>query len=55
MKNEPIKTRAEFRSLPIISDPILPSMPYMARLAKTLISISEGIIKKIIYKRRDYE
>ena len=36
-------------------NPLLPSVPYMTRLAKTLILISEGIIKKNSYERRAYE
>ena len=36
-------------------NPLLPSVPYMARSAKIFISILEGIIKKISYERRDYE
>ena len=39
---------------PLIN-PLLPSVPYKVRLAKYLISISEGIIKFISYERRDYE
>ena len=36
-------------------NPLLPSVPYMTRLAKILISISEGIINKISYERIYYE
>ena len=36
-------------------NPLLPSAAYMRRSAKILILIEEGIIKKISYKRRDYE
>ena len=36
-------------------NPLLPSVPYMTPAAKVLILISEGIIKKISYERRDYE
>ena len=36
-------------------NPLLPSVPYMARLAKILISMSEGILKKNSYERCDYE
>ena len=38
---------ANFNSLP-------PYVPQRERLAKIFILISEGIIKKISYKRRDY-
>ena len=33
----------------------MPSVLYIGRLAKILISIKEGIIKKKSYERRDYE
>ena len=33
----------------------MPSVLYIGRLAKILISIMEGIPKKISYERRDYE
>ena len=33
--------------------PLLPSVPYKAGLAKILISILEGIIKKISYQSVD--
>ena len=36
-------------------NPLLPSVPYMARSAKILNSIIEEIIKNISYERRDYE
>ena len=36
-------------------NPLLPRATYMRRSAKTLISILEGIIKKISYEWRDYE
>ena len=36
-------------------NPLLPSVPYMTHLANTLISISEWIITKNSYDRRDYE
>ena len=34
---------------------LLPSVPYMTRLAKLLILIQEGMIKKISYEHSDYE
>ena len=36
-------------------NPLLPSVPYMALLAKILILILEGITKNISYEYRDYE
>ena len=36
-------------------NPLLPSVPYMAPLAKISIYISKEIIKKISYERCDYE
>ena len=36
-------------------NPLLPSVPNIGRLTKILISIKEGIIKKITYERRAYE
>ena len=33
-------------------NPLLPGVPYMARLAKLFISISEGIIKKFLWTSR---
>ena len=36
-------------------NPFPPSVPIWDRLAKILILIEEGIIKKISYERRDYE
>ena len=40
----------------IVVNPLLPSVPNIGRLTKILISIKEGIIKKIsAYERRAYE
>ena len=37
-------------------NPLPPSVPFIARLAKILIlEAVQGIIKKISYERRDYE
>ena len=36
-------------------NPFPPSVPIWQRLAKVLILILEGTIKKISYERRDYE
>ena len=36
-------------------NPLLPSVPYMARLAKILISVLEGFINEIFFESRDYE
>ena len=38
-----------------IINPLRRSVPYMARLAKILILILEGIIKNFSNERRDYE
>ena len=36
-------------------NPLVPSVLYIGRLAKILISIMEGILEEISYERRDYE
>ena len=36
-------------------NPLVHSVQYIGRLTKILISILEGILKKISYERRDYE
>ena len=36
-------------------NPLMPKVPHRELLAKILILIYEGIIKKISYERRDYE
>ena len=53
-----LKTREDLRAgvlNPLLFNPLLPSVSYMARLAKFIIFISEGIINKIYYERPDYE
>ena len=53
---EELELSESFLTLCFIFRPLVPNVPYIGCLAKILISIEEGILKKKkkIYERRDY-